>query len=196
MFKLSQLFLATCLWGSLGLTGLAASSLLEEARADLIKLQKETETPNFSCYLKSAVLAPNTQAPSVGYPAMVMFYPNGQSSVKLRAQHTKIYYFNQEERLVRFELLEAQPNQQSHHYRLYFWRHYLLAQTTLNQPAKQPVQLENLFDLKQQTERDSAKRFSNLSQADEAQAQKYLTLAERSENCEAVRTVFDFNPGG
>lgn len=194
MFKLSQLLVATGLWCSLGLMGLAASSLLEQARADLSKLQAETQTPNFSCYLKSAVLAPNTQT-SVGYPAVVMFYPNGQSSVTLKTQQTKTYYFNQEERLVRFELLDAQSNQKTEQYRLYFWKHYLLAQTTFNQSGKQPVQTENLFDLKQQAGLDSAKRFANLSKADEVKAKKYLVLAERSENCEAVRTVFDFNGG-
>lgn len=185
MSKPSHAFLTALCAVLLGLAQSPAAwsaSLIDQAQAELMQLQEQTSDANFTCYLK----APRPANTIVS----VTYFKSPYSQVKLAGKLTQIYLFAEDGRLVRYERQVPATNGLMDVYDLYFWRQQLLATTSLNAPGHRPVLRQQLIELGQSAGKTTAKPFYDLIKASEASAREALNRAQRAENCEPVRTVY------
>lgn len=181
LHALMTMFLGALLWLAQSPACLSAS-LIDQAQAELLQLQEQTSDANFTCYLK----APRPADTIVS----VTYFKSPYSQVKLAGKLTQIYLFAEDGRLIRFERQVPAANGLMDVYDLYFWRHQLLATTSLNAPGHRPVLRQQLIELGQSAGKTAAKPFYDLINASEASAREALNRAQRAENCEPVRTVY------
>lgn len=176
--KLVSLMLFVELFTSLVFSpAILSASLLEQAQAGLLQLNNQTSEVQYTCYLKAPVPAETWVS--------VNFYQSPYMQVKLAAKQTRTYLFAADGKLLRYTSEKRSPNALTEQSEVYFWHNQLLVRTQLsNQPLRQ-----QLFDLNQAAGKKAAKPFEQLIQADQKFAREALERAQKSENCEAVRTV-------